>query len=143
MKKNKYAEYIFSLILLLIGAAVLIIGSDFRGNDKYFPVIIGTGMMITAIWMAWEDRKQETACIDLAKINFVAVGITIVALVVYMVLFRLIGYVFSIILLGTSIILGLRYNSVRGAVLWPALMVLVVFVIFRILLKVPLPVLLL
>lgn len=141
MKKNKYAEYIFSLTLLLIGAVVLIIGKDFRGNDKYFPVIIGAGMVITAIWMAWEDKKQDTACIDLTKINFAAVGITIAALAVYMVLFRLIGYVFSTILLGTSIILGLRYNSVKGAILWPALMVLVVFVIFKILLKVPLPVL--
>ncbi len=141
MKKNKYAEYIFSLVLMIIGAAVLIIGKDFRGNDKYFPSIIGAGMVITAIWMAWEDRKQDKACIDLTKINFAAVGITIVALAAYMALFRLIGYVLSTILLGISIILGLRYNSVKGAILWPTLMVLVVFVIFRILLKVPLPVL--
>ena len=141
MKKNKYAEYIFSLVLMIIGAAVLIIGKDFRGNDKYFPSIIGAGMVITAIWMAWEDRKQDKACIDLTKINFAAVGITIVALSAYMALFRLIGYVLSTILLGISIILGLRYNNVKGAILWPTLMVLVVFVIFRILLKVPLPVL--
>ncbi|MCI9283987.1 MAG: tripartite tricarboxylate transporter TctB family protein [Lachnospiraceae bacterium] len=141
MKKNKYAEYIFSLVLMIIGAAVLIIGKDFRGNDKYFPSIIGAGMVITAIWMAWEDRKQDKACIDLTKINFAAVGITIVALAAYMALFRLIGYVLSTILLGISIILGLRYNNVKGAILWPTLMVLVVFVIFRILLKVPLPVL--
>ncbi len=141
MKKNKYAEYIFSLVLMIIGAAVLIIGKDFRGNDKYFPIIIGAGMVITAIWMAWEDRKQDKACIDLTKINFAAVGITIVALAAYMALFRLIGYVLSTILLGISIILGLRYNNVKGAILWPTLMVLVVFVIFRILLKVPLPVL--
>ncbi|MCI9106402.1 MAG: tripartite tricarboxylate transporter TctB family protein [Lachnospiraceae bacterium] len=141
MKKNKYAEYIFSLVLMIIGAAVLIIGKDFRGNDKYFPIIIGAGMVITAIWMAWEDRKQDKACIDLTKINFAAVGITIVALAAYMALFRLIGYVLSTILLGSSIILGLRYNNVKGAILWPTLMVLVVFVIFRILLKVPLPVL--
>ena len=126
---------------MIIGAAVLIIGKDFRGNDKYFPSIIGAGMVITAIWMAWEDRKQDKACIDLTKINFAAVGITIVALAAYMALFRLIGYVLSTILLGISIILGLRYNSVKGAILWPTLMVLVVFVIFRILLKVPLPVL--
>ena len=79
--------------------------------------------------------------IDLTKINFAAVGITIVALAAYMALFRLIGYVLSTILLGISIILGLRYNNVKGAILWPTLMVLVVFVIFRILLKVPLPVL--
>ena len=126
---------------MIIGAAVLIIGKDFRGNDKYFPIIIGAGMVITAIWMAWEDRKQDKACIDLTKINFAAVGITIVALAAYMALFRLIGYVLSTILLGISIILGLRYNNVKGAILWPTLMVLVVFVIFRILLKVPLPVL--
>lgn len=143
MKKNKYVEYLFSLVLLAIGAAVVIIGKDFRGNDKYFPVIIGAGMVITAVWMAWDDRKQDTACIDLAKINFAAVGITIVALAVYIALFRLIGYVLSTILLGSSIILGLRYNSLKGAIFWPALMVLIVFVIFRILLKVPLPVLLL
>lgn len=139
MKKNKYAEYFFSLLLIAVGIYVFVIGKGFRGNDKYFPMIIGAGMVLTAIWMMAEDMKQEKACLELSEINFAAVGITIVALFVYTFLFRTIGYVLSTILLGVSIILGLRYDSVRGAILWPTGIVLIVFVIFKILLKVPLP----
>lgn len=139
MKKNKYAEYFFSLLLIAVGIYVFVVGKGFRGNDKYFPMIIGAGMIVTAIWMVVEDMRQEKACLELSKINFAAVGITIAALFVYTVLFRTIGYVLSTILLGISIILGLRYDSIRGAVLWPTGIVLVVFAVFKILLKVPLP----
>lgn len=139
MKKNKYAEYFFSLLLIAVGIYVFIVGKGFRGNDKYFPMIIGAGMVVTAVWMIAEDMKREKACLKLSEINFAAVGITIVALFIYTFLFRTIGYVLSTILLGVSIILGLRYDSMRGAVLWPTGIVLIVFVIFKILLKVPLP----
>ncbi len=136
---NKIAEYLISIVLMAIGLYVFIVGRTFRGNDKYFPMIVGGLMFITAIWILVEDLMSEKSCINLKKINFLAIGVTIAALFIYILLFRTIGYVFSTILLGVSIILGLRYNSIKGAILWPTGMVLVVFVIFKILLKVPLP----
>ena len=139
VKKNVIAGQIFSIVLMLIGAYVFYSGMAFRGNDKYFPMIIGGGMVIVSIWMLIEDMRTQKASIDLDKINFVAIGITIVALCIYILLFRKIGYVLSTILLGISIIGGLRYNSGKGIILWPTFMVLVIFVIFKILLKVPLP----
>lgn len=139
VKKNIIAGHIFSIVLMLIGAYVFYNGMAFRGNDKYFPMIIGGGMAIVSIWMFIEDMRTQKVSIDLDKINFIAIGITIVALCIYILLFRKIGYVLSTILLGICVIGGLRYNSVKGIILWPAFMVLVIFFIFKILLKVPLP----
>ena len=77
VKKNVIAGQIFSIVLMLIGAYVFYSGMAFRGNDKYFPMIIGGGMVIVSIWMLIEDMRTQKASIDLDKINFVAIGITI------------------------------------------------------------------
>ena len=136
---NKIAEYVISIVLMAIGLYVFIVGRTFRGNDKYFPMIVGGLIFVTSIWILMEDLFSQKSCINLKKINFLAIGVTIAALFIYIFLFRTIGYVLSTILLGISVILGLRYNSIKGALLWPTGMVAVVFVIFKILLKVPLP----
>jgi len=142
MKKanpNKIAEFCFSAALMAVGAYVFLEGRTFRGNDKYFPMIVGVLVLITAIWILIEDFKSLDACINLKKINFLAVGVAIAALLIYMFLFRALGYVISTILLGIAIILGLRYENLRGTILWPTLMVAVIFIVFKVLLKVPLP----
>ena len=100
----------FSIVLMLIGAYVFYSGMAFRGNDKYFPMIIGGGMVIVSIWMLIEDMRTQKASIDLDKINFVAIGITIVALCIYILLFRKIGYVSESLDMTN---LQDRYNGLR------------------------------
>lgn len=141
-KKNpdKITELSFSVVLAAVGVYVFLEGRTFRGNDKYFPMIVGVLVTAVSIWIFLEDLKRAGACIRLEKINFLAVGIAISALVLYMFLFRTLGYPISTFLLGAAIILGLRYESLRGVLLWPALMVGVIFVVFKVFLKVPLPV---
>lgn len=138
-KSDKISELAFSVVLAVIGVYVFLEGRTFRGNDKYFPMIVGALVTLVSIWIFLEDIKRTDACIHLAKINLLAVGIAISALVLYLFLFRTLGYPISTFLLGVSIILGLRYESLRGTLLWPALMVGVIFVVFKIFLKVPLP----
>ena len=89
--------------------------------------------------MLIEDLISRKPCIDLKKINFLAVGVTIAALVIYYFLFETIGFILSTILLGVSIILGLRYNSIKGAILWPIGFVAIIYLLFKVLLKIPLP----
>lgn len=142
MKKassDKIAEFIFSFVFMAVGLYVFLEGRTFRGNDKYFPMIVGVLVLVTGIWIFLEDLRRAGACINLKKINFMAVGVAIAALVIYMFLFRTLGYVISTILLGIAIILGLRYESLRGTVLWPSLMVAVIYTVFKVFLKVPLP----
>ena len=139
LKKNQIAVMAFDLVLLVIGLYMIIEGRTYRGNDKYFPIIIGALQTGTAIWMLVEDLISRKPCIDLKKINFLAVGVTIAALIIYYFLFETIGFILSTILLGVSIILGLRYNSIKGAILWPIGFVAIIYLLFKVLLKIPLP----
>ena len=139
MNKNKLAEHIFTAVLLAIGIYMVVEGRTFRGSDKYFPMIVGGLMAVTSVWMFVEDLRKEKASVNLDKINFLAIGVTIAALFIYYFLFGAIGYILSTLLLGVSIIVGLRYSSVKGAILWPTGFVLFIFLVFKVLLKVPLP----
>ena len=139
LKKNQLAVTLFDLVLLAIGLYMIIEGRTYRGNDKYFPIIVGALQTGTAIWMLIEDLISRKPCIDLKKINFLAVGVTIAALIIYYFLFETIGFILSTILLGVSIILGLRYNSIKGAILWPIGFVAIIYLLFKVLLKIPLP----
>lgn len=138
-KKNKIAEMLFNTVLLAIGIYMIVEGRTYRGNDKYFPMIVGSLMTGTSVWMMIEDLRSKKACINLDKINFVSVGVTVAALFIYYFLFETIGYMLSTVLLGVSVILGLRYSSIKGAILWPIGFVTIVFVVFKLLLKIPLP----
>ena len=138
-KRNKLATLLFDLALLAVGLYMIIEGRTYRGNDKYFPIIVGALMTGTSVWMLIEDLRSNKPCIDLKKINFLAVGVTVAALFIYYFLFERIGYILSTVLLGVSVILGLRYNSVKGAILWPIGFVAVIFLLFKVLLKIPLP----
>lgn len=138
-KQNKLATSLFDLALLAVGLYMIIEGRTYRGNDKYFPIIVGALMTGTSVWMLIEDLRSNKPCIDLKKINFLAVGVTVAALFIYYFLFERIGYILSTVLLGVSVILGLRYNSVKGAILWPIGFVAVIFLLFKVLLKIPLP----
>lgn len=138
--KNKIVELFFSAVFFAVGIYVFLEGRTFRGNDKYFPMIVGVLVMLVSFWVFLEDLRQTDACINLTKINFLAVGVSIAALILYMALFRILGYPVSTFLLGVSIIFGLRYESLRGTLLWPSLMVAVIFIAFKIFLKVPLPI---
>lgn len=139
LNKNKVLELLASVIMLGIGIYIMILATGFRGNDKYFPLIIGGGITAVALWIGIEDYFCVKSCFDVSKINFTGILASIIALILYIFLFRIIGYILSTYLLGTSIILGLRYKSIKGAFLWPAIMVAVIFVIFKVLLDVPLP----
>ena len=51
LKKNQLAVTLFDLVLLAIGLYMIIEGRTYRGNDKYFPIIVGALQTGTAIWM--------------------------------------------------------------------------------------------
>ena len=48
-KKNKIAEMLFNTVLLAIGIYMIVEGRTYRGNDKYFPMIVGSLMTGTSV----------------------------------------------------------------------------------------------
>ena len=136
---NKLLEYLTSFVFMGIELFVFLEGRTFRGNDKYFPMIVGALTFLAALWVFLEDSKQEKSCFDIKKVNFLAVGVTCAALFIYVFLFKEIGFILSTTLLGISILVGMRFQNKLGIVLYPVIMVAVIFLIFKVLLKVPLP----
>lgn len=136
---DKLLEYITSFVFMGIGLFVFIEGRGFRGNDKYFPMIVGVLTFLTALWIFLEDSRRADSCFRVKNVNFLAIGITCAALFIYIFLFKEIGFILSTVLLGIAILVGMRFESKLGTVLYPVVMVAVIFVIFKVLLKVPLP----
>lgn len=141
-KKEKLSNILLPLFLLFFSVYVFIEGHAYRGSDKYFPMLLGCLVFIVSVWMIIEELAGKGKPISFSEINWKGILLSIAAMVVYVFLFPRIGYVTSTFLLGICIIKGLGYKSWIGAILWPAFLVGVTFVIFKILLKVPLPTLL-
>lgn len=141
MKKDadKILEFVFAFVFMAIGIFVFMVGRTYRGNDKYFPMIVGGLTLVAAIWIFLEDIKSKKSCFDLSKVNLLSVGVACAAMLVYYLLFRRIGYIFSTLLLGIAVLAGMRYKNKLGTILYPAIMVAVLFVVFKVLLKIPLP----
>lgn len=139
ISRNKIASLLISTVFFILGIYFVVVGRTYRGEDKYFPMIIGGLLILTCIWMFLEDLFSKEDGIDLSKINFLAVGASIASMIAYVLLFRRIGYILSTILLGAGVILGLRFPKKIIAVLAPTIMVAIIFAIFKYILSVPLP----
>lgn len=140
--KNKIIDILLPLFMSFFSVYIILEGKGYRGNDKYFPIIIGVLILLVSIWMIIEDLRGIGVPADFSKVNWVGITVAVLAMTAYVFLFPRIGYVLSTFLLGVCVIKGLGYKSWKGALLWPAGLVSVVFIIFKIILKVPLPTLL-
>lgn len=141
MKKdsNKIVEYVFAVAFMVIGLFAFLVGRTYRGNDKYFPMIVGVLTLLAAIWIFIEDIKSKESCFNLSKVNLLAVGVACIAMLIYYFLFQSVGYIISTFFLGVAVLAGMRFKNKLGTILYPALIVIILFVVFKVLLKIPLP----
>ncbi len=87
-------------------------------------------------------KKQKTV-VKLEGVNLAMVGMTVLALVIYVVLLKKIGYVIDTFLLSAFIMRALGYKKLPVIAICSALAVAVTFFVFKMLLSVPLPMILL
>ncbi|MFA6505723.1 MAG: tripartite tricarboxylate transporter TctB family protein [Treponemataceae bacterium] len=131
-----------SMPVFFIGLSIwlLIESASLNGEEGMFPTLIGGFMLIVAVFILFTTLKQKNSKVNFKNINKRKVVEVIVALILYVALFKLVGYIIDTFLLCSYVIITLGYKRYKLAALYAAGTTIVVFAIFKLLLGVPLPV---
>ena len=127
-KKQRIIELAMPAAFILM-AAYVAVQSLSMGSEGIFPMMSAGVLFLCAV--------------NLQGVNLKMVGITLLALLVYVFLLKKIGYVIDTFLLCAFIIRSLGYRKYGMIAVCSAVAVAAVFVIFKVVLSVPLPMIIL
>jgi len=139
MDKNKKVEIFIGVSFLMVGIYVIYSGFTLPGVEGYFPLIIGMLMSASAICVIAKSLKNTQSIIHIEKINCKNIFKTAASLMIYVFALPRIGYVLSTFLLGLFIIYSMNSDRKFAAVIYPLLFVAVLFLGFKVMLHIPLP----
>lgn len=108
-------------------------------KEGVFPIMSAGVLLLCAVYLLGETLVKRQAVVSLAGVNLPMVGLTLLALLIYVVLLKKIGYVIDTFLLSAFIMRSLGYRKYGVIALCSVLAVAATFFIFKILLSVPLP----
>jgi putative tricarboxylic transport membrane protein len=141
-KKNLLVDLSMPIVFIALAIWMIIESSTFPGEEGAFPRLIGLFMLIVAIFIFFTTMRQKESTVNFKNINKRKVLEILVAMALYVALFRAIGYLIDTILLCAYVITTLGYKNYKVTALTSLGVTVIVFVLFRIVLGVPLPLLL-
>lgn len=143
MKKGKIVTFLVPAAFFLLAVYILVSTHFMPDRDAMFPKLIAWIMLLISVIEGGSEgrKKQFTDCF--AGNNLVKVGEFIATLFVYIFLLEKIGFFIDTLVLGMAIMWLLDYRRKKILVVASLLITTVVFVIFYVLIKVPLPTLIL
>ena len=141
-KKQLAIELAMPIVFILMGIYVIVEAMG-MGSEGVFPIMSAGVLLLCAVYLIFEILKKQKAIVKLEGVNLKMVGLTVLTLIIYVVLLKKIGYVIDTFLLSAFIMRALGYKKVPVIALCSALAVAVTFVVFKVLLSVPLPMILL
>ncbi len=141
-KKQRIIELAMPAAFILM-AAYVAVQSLSMGSEGIFPMMSAGGLFLCAVYLLFQTLKKQQAVVNLQGVNLKMVGITLLALLVYVFLLKKIGYVIDTFLLCAFIIRSLGYRKYGMIAVCSAVAVAAVFVIFKVVLSVPLPMIIL
>ncbi len=137
-KKQLLIELAMPVVFILAAIYIIVKAIPMEG-EGIFPIMSAGVLLICAVYLFFETLVKKEVIVKLEGVNLVMVGITLLALVVYVVLLKKIGYIIDTFLLCVFIIRSLGYKKIGITVLCAALAVAATFFVFKVLLSVPLP----
>ena len=132
-KKQLIIELAMPIVFALISIYIIVKAIPMEG-EGVFPIMSAGVLLICAAYLFFETLVKKEEVVNLGK-----VGITLLALIVYVLLIKKIGYIIDTFLLCVFIIRSLGYKKIGITVLCAALAVCATFFVFKVLLSVPLP----
>ena len=141
-KKQLIIELAMPIVFALISIYIIVKAIPMEG-EGVFPIMSAGVLLICAAYLFFETLVKKEEVVKLEGVNLGKVGITLLALIVYVVLLKKIGYIIDTFALCFFIIRSLGYKKTGVTLLCSALAVACVFFIFKVLLSVPLPMILL
>ena len=129
--KQLMIELAMPVAFMLMAAYVIVKGLS-MGSEGVFPIMCAGVLLVQTL------MKREVV-VKLEGVNLPRVGLTLLTLLVYVFLLKKIGYAIDTFLLCALVIRSLGYKKFHVIVPCSVIAVAVTFVIFKVLLSVPLP----
>jgi putative tricarboxylic transport membrane protein len=135
---NKISDCLLSVLCISFGMYIVIEAKDLNFYESIFPLLVGFGIIITAlVVLSFALIRKESKRIE--KKNYALVLMMIVMLVIYAILIKYAGYILSTILLCAIILYVLGYKKIKTITIVSLSVTIVTYVLFKIVLNVPLP----
>ncbi|MBF4692112.1 tripartite tricarboxylate transporter TctB family protein [Fusibacter ferrireducens] len=139
MNKDKRVTLSMPIFFILFGLWLIFASSSMAKIEGAFPRMIGIFTLIVALYQLYSDLRATTYKNKFKDANILKVAMILIVLIVYTVLFDKIGYMIDTFLLSLFTMITLGYKNKMKAAMLSFLITTGVFLIFSILLKVPLP----
>lgn len=137
-KKQLIIELAMPIVFILVSLYV-IVDARSMGSEGTFPTMVAGLLILCSIYIIGEILMKKKQVVKLEGLNLPMVGLTLLALIVYVLLLKKIGYIIDTFILCAFIMRSLGYKKYGIIAICSLLAVLAVFVIFKVLLAVPLP----
>lgn len=141
LSKKQLLLELFMPVMFMAISIYFIVESVPMGGEGVFPLICSVIQLITAIYLLIKTLLKRETTVKLDGLDAKKTLLTVVALVIYVLVLDRIGYCISTFLLVVFIIWFLGYRNWKVTLPCAALTVAATFLIFDVLLNVPLPML--
>ncbi len=137
-KKQLAIELAMPVVFVLVSIYIIVQAIPMKG-EGIFPIMSAGVLLICAVYLFFETLIKKEVVVKLEGVNLGKVGITLLALLIYVILIKKIGYIIDTFLLCVFIVRFLGYKKIGITAFCSALAVGATFFIFKVLLSVPLP----
>lgn len=140
--KKWIQELIMPIFFGIVSVAVMVMSRSL-GEEGTFPTMVAVIMLLCSIYIAVEIIVKKEMVLKVEGLNMGKVAMSFAILIVYALVLKKLGYLLSTFGLCVFIVRALGYKNIVWTVICSILTVLATFVIFKVLLTVPLPMVLL
>lgn len=137
-KKQLIIELAMPIVFALVSVYVIVKAIPME-SEGVFPIMSAGVLLACAVYLFVETLIKQKAVVKLEGVNLPMVGLTILALVLYVVLLKRIGYLIDTFLLCAFIMRFLGYKKLGVIGICSLAAVVGTFFVFKVLLSVPLP----
>lgn len=137
--KNKIVSLLCPSAFLLFGIYIIVESTKFKSTDGIFPIMTAVLLIAVSLIQFVKDLLTKEHKDRFADSNILQVLEYVAALLLYAFLFKKIGYILDTLWLTGYTMFALRYRDWKKLLLISVGITAVLYFIFRILLKVPLP----
>ncbi|MCI9103013.1 MAG: hypothetical protein HFG47_06880 [Lachnospiraceae bacterium] len=137
-KKQLIIELAMPIVFALVSVYVIVKAIPME-SEGVFPIMSAGVLLACAVYLFVETLIKQKAVVKLEGVNLPMVGLTILALVLYVVLLKRIGYLIDTFLLCAFIMRFLGYKKLGVIGICSLAAVAGTFFVFKVLLSVPLP----
>lgn len=137
-KKQLIIELAMPIVFALVSVYVIVKAIPME-SEGVFPIMSAGALLACAVYLFVETLIKQKAVVKLEGVNLPMVGLTILALVLYVVLLKRIGYLIDTFLLCAFIMRFLGYKKLGVIGICSLAAVAGTFFVFKVLLSVPLP----